>query len=198
MFKLRTGTDLILASGSPRRKKILEDMGLHFRIQKPDIEEVRLKDESPEKYASRLAFEKAQKVAMEFPTSWILAADTDVFIDGEVLGKPVDEDDAFRLLRLISGRDHSVWSSFALLCEDLGKNCVVASESVVSISKLSDEDIWSYIATGEPMDKAGAYAAQGIASSFINKITGNYDSIVGLDSCKLREKLLEFGLLVYG
>ena len=181
MLSLNPDVDLILASESPRRQKMLADLGLKFSVQRANIEEKRKAGESPKDYVSRLALEKAQKVAMEFPTSWIVAADTDVVLDDEIFGKPVDEDDAFRMLKAYSGRDHSVWCAFSLLCENSGKQSVVAKETIVSMIEMSDEAIWAYIRNGEPMDKAGAYGIQGLAAQFIKEIKGDFDSVVGLD-----------------
>ena len=197
MLSLNLDVDLILASESPRRHNMLADLGLKFSVQRADIEEKRKKEEAPKDYVSRLALEKAQKVAMEFPTSWIIAADTDVFIDGEILGKPIDEDDAYRMLSGYSGRSHSVWSAFSLVCENSGQECVQASETLVSFKEMSDEAIWSYIRNGEPMDKAGAYGIQGLAKQFIHKIDGNVDSVIGLDVCGIVGKLFEFNLVKY-
>ncbi|MEZ4754080.1 MAG: nucleoside triphosphate pyrophosphatase [Bdellovibrionota bacterium] len=197
MLALNLGIDLILASGSPRRQKMLSDLGLKFSVQSANIKEERKKAESPADFVSRLAQEKAQKVAIEFPTSWIVAADTDVALDDQILGKPADEDEAYQMLASYSGRSHSVWSAFALICENSGQHSVQVSETIVNFTEIPDQAILAYIKTGEPMDKAGAYGIQGLANQFIKEIHGNFDNVVGLDLSKLVSQLFKFDLVRY-
>jgi septum formation protein len=179
---------LILASASPRRQELLHSSGIHFAVQPTDIPETAGPGEHPKACAERLAREKALAVSRERPTDLVLGADTIVVVDGEILGKPVDAADAARMLHRLSGRSHQVITGVCLTgteprtenrelrtFEDIG-----SATTTVFMDALSDADIKSYVATGEPMDKAGAYAIQGIASRWIPRIEGDYPNVVGL------------------
>jgi septum formation protein len=169
---------LILASASPRRSELLRDAGIVFEVQPADVPEDPLPGEPAKALAERLAREKAMAIARSRPTEVILGADTVVVIDGEILGKPADAGDAARMLRLLSGRRHEVITGVCLVA---GGQWSVASETTsVTMSEISDDEIAEYVATGEPMDKAGAYAIQGIASRWIPRIEGDYSNVVGL------------------
>ncbi len=172
---------LVLASASPRRRELLEACGLKFEIHASDAEESRLAGESPRQMAERLARLKAEVVAQKFPEAFVIGCDTDVCVDDQILGKPVSVEDAVRLLGLIQGRTHSVWGAFAILNQQANISVVFADETRVTISPMSDKDIREYVATGEPMDKAGAYAAQGIGAQFIERVEGSYTNVVGLN-----------------
>ena len=169
---------LILASASPRRQELLREAGIPFEVHAANINEDQIAGETPLEYARRLSREKAEAVAAIYPQRYVLGADTIVVVEEQILGKPRDEADAARMLRLLSGRSHCVITGVCLM----GPGFVdVRSEStVVSVSKLSEQDISSYVATGEPMDKAGAYAIQGIASRWISRLEGDYFNVVGL------------------
>jgi septum formation protein len=169
---------IVLASASPRRQELLRNAGISFVVQAADILETPHAGEEPRVLAERLAREKAQAVFRERPDDLVLGADTIVVVDQQILGKPRDIDDAARMLRLLSGRSHRVITGVCLV----GQGFVdVRSEStIVTVGALTDEDIASYVATGEPMDKAGAYAIQGIASRWISRIEGDYFNVVGL------------------
>lgn len=178
---------LVLASASPRRQELLRSAGISFSVQAADVEETPLTGESARDCAERLAREKALKVWRMRPQDLVLGADTVVVVENEILGKPVDATDAERMLRLLSGRQHEVITGVSLIrSEGSQKNpppaqTRIASETtIVTMSKLSDRDIRDYIATGEPMDKAGAYAIQGMASRWIPRIEGDYSNVVGL------------------
>ena len=169
---------LVLASASPRRQELLRNAGIPFEVQPADIAEEAQPGESAKACAERLAREKALAVARVRPEDVVLGADTVVVVDGQLLGKPSDATDAARMLRMISGREHSVITG---VCLGVGGQWSVGSESTtVFVSEITDQEIADYVATGEPMDKAGAYAIQGIASRWIRRIEGDYGNVVGL------------------
>ena len=172
---------LVLASASPRRQELLRSAGFSFTIQAADIDEAPLAGESPRDCAERLAREKALAVSRTRPHDIVLGADTIVVVDGAILGKPVDAADAARMLLLLSGRVHSVITGVCVVAGSESQNLRAASETtLVTMSELSDEEIRGYVATGEPMDKAGAYAIQGMAARWIPRIEGDYSNVVGL------------------
>jgi septum formation protein len=193
---------LVLASASPRRQELLRTAGISFTVQPADIDESPLPDEHPVAYVERLAREKALAVWATRPNDLVLGADTTVVVNGMMLAKPADAEDAARMLRLLSGRTHQVITGVCLVGPPTEKdqqnlrteNCEqrTASETtLVTFTKLSDSDIREYIATGEPMDKAGAYAIQGIASRWIPRIEGDYSNVVGLPVAMVYRMLRE-------
>lgn len=169
---------LILASRSPRRSELLNAAGIAFEVLAADIDETPHADESPVAYVERLAIEKARAVLALRPDARVLGADTTVTIDGEILGKPEDEADARRMLRLLNGRVHDVHTGVALVSRAGVRSAVDTTR--VWFNAMTDEDISWYVATGEPVDRAGAYAIQGFASRFIGRIEGSYSNVVGL------------------
>ena len=175
---------LVLASASPRRRELLQNAGIPFIIQASKIPELPREGEAPQACAERLAREKALDVFRQRPQDFVLGADTIVIADGQILGKPRDAADAARMLRLLSGRTHQVTTGVCLVGPDRkGRSSLQETRSEttrVTMSKLMDDDIESYVATGEPLDKAGAYAIQGIASRWISRIEGDYFNVVGL------------------
>jgi septum formation protein len=176
---------LVLASGSPRRQELLRAAGISFLVQPADIDETPLANEAPQDYAERMAQEKAGTISQKRPQDLVLGADTIVVVDGAILGKPGDGEDACRMLRLLSGRNHRVITGVCLTKSVAsGKDnpdLRIASETtLVTMVELSDDEISAYVATGEPMDKAGAYAIQGMASRWIPRIEGDYSNVVGL------------------
>jgi nucleoside triphosphate pyrophosphatase len=173
---------LILASASPRRQELLRNAGFSFEVLPADIVERPLQLEGARQCAERLAREKALAVARQRPIDCVLGADTVVTIDNEILGKPTDAADARRMLRMLSGRCHQVVTGVCLMVGGKpGGDPIVASETtLVTMIEIDDREIADYIATGEPMDKAGAYAIQGIASRWISRIEGDYTNVVGL------------------
>jgi septum formation protein len=208
---------LILASSSPRRQELLHAAGIEFAVEPADLPEIPQPDEPPRQFAERMAREKAHVVAQRHrkPGEWVLAADTVVFVNGEILGKPADapdpDADAARMLRLLSGREHRVITGVCLV--DSGQWSVVSGQQLpaadrrpsavdfvasettrVWMEALSEEDIRDYIATGEPMDKAGAYAIQGRASRWIPRIEGCYFNVVGLPVPLVYRMLRERGI----
>jgi len=169
---------LVLASASPRRQELLRAAGIAFEVQPADIVETPLAGEAPQACAERLAREKALAVARLRPRELVLGADTIVVVDNQILGKPADHADAARMLRLLSGREHQVITGVALVVS--GQWSVASETTSVTMAKISEQEITDYVATGEPMDKAGAYAIQGIASRWIPRIEGDYSNVVGL------------------
>jgi septum formation protein len=171
-------TAIILASGSPRRAELLRAAGIAFEASPPAVDESLRADESPEQYVRRLAVDKAETGARRHPGRVVLGADTTVVFDGEVLGKPVDGADAARMLRTLGGRTHQVITGVAVAGP--AGTLEAAAFTEVAIRALTDEEIAQYIASGEPMDKAGAYAIQGRAAAFVTRVDGSYTNVVGL------------------
>ena len=190
---------LVLASASPRRRELLQNAGIPFIIQASKIPELPREGEAPQACAERLAREKALDVFRQRPQDFVLGADTIVIVNGQILGKPHDVADAARMLRLLVGRTHQVTTGICLMRpDDKGRSSVddTRSETTrVTMSGLNEDDIRSYIATGEPMDKAGAYAIQGIASRWISQIEGDYFNVVGLPVSLVYRMLQENGAL---
>ncbi|MBR1486082.1 MAG: septum formation inhibitor Maf [Synergistaceae bacterium] len=181
---------IILASGSPRRRELLKDIGIEFEIFKPNVDESKLENEKPEDLCLRLSRLKAKSGAEKFPDSIIIAADTIVVIDGKILGKPHDRNEAFKMLKTLQNREHEVITGLSVASSD--KIISRAEHTFVKFIALSDEEISEYISTGECDDKAGAYAIQGIGATLIEKINGDYFNVVGLPLCSLRKILKEF------
>jgi septum formation protein len=178
---------LVLASASPRRQELLRKAGISFTVQPADIDETPLANEPPRDYAERLAREKALAVSQAQLKNYVLGADTIVVIEDQMLGKPRDTDDAARMLRLLAGRTHAVITGVCLVspatsCQlpVTGKTKTASETTLVTMDEISDAEIHAYISTGEPMDKAGAYAIQGMASRWIPRVEGDYSNVVGL------------------
>jgi septum formation protein len=198
---------LVLASASPRRQELLRNAGIPFVVRPANIPEVPQAGEAPPSFAERLAREKALAVFRQMPDDFILGADTIVVIDGQILGKPRDDADAARMLCLLSGRTHQVTTGVCLVGPskqqrrienrepktDFENTC--SETTLVTMNAFSDDDICSYITTGEPMDKAGAYAIQGIASRWISRIEGDYFNVVGLPISLVYKMLRERGVI---
>ena len=169
---------LVLASASPRRSELLRNAGISFQVEPAHVPEVPLPQETPLAYAQRLAREKALVVFSRQPNDVVLAADTVVVVDNHLLEKPANAEDAARMLRLLSGRLHQVITGVCVVARGFERTEAEITE--VSFSPLSDEEIAGYVRTGEPMDKAGAYGIQGIASRWVKGIEGCYFNVVGL------------------
>jgi septum formation protein len=183
---------LVLASASPRRQDLLRNAGIPFEVQPADIPEDPLPGEAAKTCAERLAREKALAVSKRRPQDAVLGADTVVVVDSQILGKPADAADAARMLRMLSGRDHQVITGVCLVASG---QCSVASETTtVTMAEITAKEIADYAATGEPMDKAGGYAIQGIASRWIPRIEGDYGNVVGLPVALVYRMLREYGL----
>jgi septum formation protein len=185
-------TMFVLASASPRRQELLRSAGITFEVQPAHISEDLRPGEQAKECAERLAREKALAVANERPRDIVLGADTVVVVDGQILGKPSDPADATRMLRILSGREHQVITGVALVVS--GQWLVASETTSVTMSEISEKEIADYVATGEPMDKAGAYAIQGIASRWIPRIEGDYSNVVGLPVAVVWHMLRESGL----
>ena len=171
---------LVLASASPRRAEILRTVGWTFTVQPADVDETRRTPENAVEYVERLALEKALAVARQITSGLVLGADTVVVLNDEILGKPVDEADAQRLLRALSGRWHEVVTGVALAPAGGTAQAVAHERTRVKFSVLTEEEIAWYAATDEPLDKAGAYAVQGLAALFITGLEGDYWNVMGL------------------
>jgi septum formation protein len=169
---------LILASSSPRRADLLTAAGIAFQAVAVEVDESVRWMEPPGEHVRRLAREKAEAALARFPDALVLGADTIVHVSGEILSKPRDAADAIRMLRLLSGREHDVLTGVALV--SARRTVVELARTRVWVSPLSEQEIVEYVATGEPLDKAGAYAIQGLGSRFIDRIQGNYSNVVGL------------------
>ena len=186
---------IILASNSPRRKELLNQLGLNFDIIPADIDETLDADYSPYDAALITAEKKARHICSSVQEDCIIiAADTLVAIDNQILGKPENNDHAKEMLSLIQGKKHTVFTGVSLVCKSGGmvreKSFVESAD--VFIAELSDSEIEKYIKTGEPSDKAGAYAAQGIGALFVERVEGDFFAVVGLPMARLRRELKEF------
>ena len=188
--------DLLLASASPRRRELLEQIGVSFISEPQDIDETPLLDESPEAYVERLAREKAQQGAQQSSLP-VLGSDTCVVLDGEILSKPNTKADACAMLSRLSGRSHHVLTAIAICTNKLGEpelmSQVVSTE--VQFNPLAPTQIEDYVATGEPMDKAGAYAVQGGTGQYIRRIEGSYSGVMGLPLFETAELLRRAGVM---
>lgn len=185
---------LVLASTSPRRKELLESVGLSIEVINPSADEAMLCGESPAEFASRVAFEKAASVSRGLGGDIVvLGADTIVVVDDAVLGKPLDENDAARMLGLISGREHHVLTAFSIVRPREEPIHAEIVRTAVRVSRLAASEIEGYIKTGEPMDKAGAYGIQGIGAFMVEGITGSYTNVVGLPVPEVLRALAKLG-----
>lgn len=177
---------LVLASGSPRRRELLAALGLRFTVRPADLDETQLPAETPENYVLRLARDKARAAALagdgagDGAGELVLAADTTVVLAGEVLGKPGDAEEARNMLARLAGRRHTVLSGIALFDTAAGREEALVDCTEVEMAAMTPAEIAWYVATGEPMDKAGSYAAQGLGSLFVARVQGNYWNVVGL------------------
>ena len=190
---------IYLASRSPRRADLLQQMGLEFIVLPSDIDETPLQSEQSDAYVLRLAAQKAKTcyedlISKSKPLYPVLAADTTVSLDGKILGKPQDDDDAFKMLSSMSGRWHEVHTGIAVATAD-GVN-VDISITKVEMAPLLDETILAYIATGEPLDKAGSYGIQGLAGTLIKRIEGSYSGVMGLPVYETAQLLNQAGIRI--
>lgn len=184
---------IILASASPRRAELLESAGIRFSVVPGHIDETPLPGEQPVDHVLRLAREKAVEVARREDGRLFVAADTIVLCDGEIMGKPRDNGDARRMLGKLSGRTHQVITGFAVLNRDNGEVMTRAVSTDVTFKPLDIGEIDAYVATGCPLDKAGAYAIQGGAAYMVERISGSYTNVVGLPLCEVVAALRELG-----
>jgi len=182
--------NMILASASPRRRELLAAAGYTFTIHAPDIDETIAPGTRPVDAARELACQKAEAVAALYPAACVIAADTIVVIDGEILGKPVDEADAARMLRQLSGREHTVITGVCIQKDT--RQSAFAEQTQVQFYPLSDDEIARYVATGEPMDKAGAYGIQGRGAVLVQGIVGDFYNVMGLPIARVVRALENF------
>lgn len=184
--------NLVLASKSPRRKEILEMLAWKFRVDSEETKEEFIEGQSIEENMQRIALEKAKAVQKRHSEDIILACDTVVVVEGKVLGKPRDEEEAKAMLRKLSGKSSEVYSAVALVDVAEGREKTFVEKTKIYFYPLTEEEIEDYVATGEAMDKAGAYAIQGKASLFIERIEGDYWNVVGLPISKVYRALEEW------
>ena len=182
--------DIILASASPRRKELLTLAGVDFTVKAADVEEVIPENASPDEVVMSLALQKAQAVSKDNADCIVIGSDTVVALDGVILGKPKDEENAREMLIARSGRSHTVYTGVAIIHGEKTKSFCEATEVV--FNELSQEEILNYIATKEPMDKAGAYGIQGKGCVLVEKIVGDYFNVVGLPVSRLYKELKSF------
>jgi len=185
---------IILASASPRRKELLENIGLRFKVEPSNYEEDIHSRLEPHELAQKLSFKKAEAVASKHKNAIVIAADTFIVFGGRILGKPHTEKEAREMLEAISGESHSVITGFSII--DTGKNKRLSKsvETKIYIRKLTSAEIDAYVKSKEPLDKAGAYAIQGLGAVFVERIEGDYFNVIGLPLSTLTEALKEFGI----
>ena len=184
--------EIVLASGSPRRRQLLGELGWKFNVEPSRLKETSIAGESPENMVCRLAETKAADVFSRRASCWVIGADTVVVIDGRALGKPADSDEAVRMIELLQGRTHTVMTGVAVLAPD-GRKLVRCEKTEVVFRQLSAEDARAYVAQGESMDKAGAYAIQEQGTLLVERINGCYFNVVGLPLEALSEMFAELG-----
>ena len=205
--------ELILGSRSPRRQELLERMGLRFTVLSADIDETKYETEDPETSVCRICEAKARAVAQRLRrehsqssilnSQLVLSSDTIVVLDGKILGKPHSEDEARAMLRALSGREHAVYTAFTLLPVEAGSRQSATDKdspythcekTLVKFRPLTEDEIAAYTASGEPMDKAGAYGIQGLGAMLVEAIRGDYFTVMGLPVCRLAQTLKRYGI----
>lgn len=187
-----SGCRVVLASASPRRRELLNLIGIPHDVRPANVDETMRPREAPRRHAERLAREKASAIAVRDPNLITIGADTVVVINRKVLGKPADAEDAARMLGMLSGREHTVITAVAV---SRGRELRSAVEEVrVKVRRLRDDEIEAYIATGEPMDKAGAYGIQGFGATIVERIEGDYFSVMGLPLVRLVGLMRDVGV----
>ena len=187
---------IILASSSPRRRELLALTGLKFSVDKSDYEEDMGSDLAPHALAKFLSLEKAKAVAGRHKHALVISADTFIVLKGKLLGKPHTEKEAMRMLRALNGRTHSVITGFTIMDTANNKRLSRSVETSVSFKRLTEKELFNYVRTKEPLDKAGAYAIQGLGSVIVKKIEGDYFNVIGLPLSALTEGLKKFGVNV--
>lgn len=188
----------ILASASPRRQELLKSVGLKFKTRPAHVNEDHIAGENPRQYVKRLALDKALTVADKYPEALVLGADTIVVIDGLILGKPENKKQARLMLTRLSGREHKVFTGFALTRTSSQVTKTRVIQSAVQFKTISAEEMQWYIACDEPYDKAGGYAVQGKGAYFIKSIRGSYTNVIGLPLCEVLEELKKLNAINFG
>ncbi|WP_300464185.1 Maf family protein [Desulfobacula sp.] len=188
---------IILASQSPRRKELLEQIGVNIKVFPSTINEATVSLKNPEAYVKELSFLKATDISVAYPESWILGADTIVVVGDQLLGKPESKADAVEMLTKLNNCEHSVYTGFCVINQK--KNAIVKQsvETKVYFKRLSHEEIHWYVNTGEPFDKAGAYAIQGVGAFLVKQISGSYSNVVGLPVCEVVETLKHLNIIQF-
>ena len=187
---------IILASASPRRKELLEKIGLNFEVEPSDITEDLTSDLPPQKLAKKLSQEKALAVSKKYSDAIIIAADTIGVFEGKIIGKPHTPAEAKKMLSMLNGKSHLVITGFTIIDTKTGKTISKSLETKVYFRKLTGVEIDAYVKTGEPLDKAGGYAIQGLGALIVEKIAGDYYNVIGLPLSALAESLKRFGVKV--
>ena len=190
-----TAPQLILASQSPRRRYLLEQAGLTFAVIPGTFDEDSVLLANPADYVKTLAEAKADAVARQYPDSWVIGADTIVTIGNAILGKPGDPREARQMLEQLSGQSHCVYTGYAIVCKNKPSRISDAIKTDVQFKDLTKDEIDWYIQTGEPFDKAGAYAIQGLGTFLVRRIHGSYTNVVGLPVCEVVETLIKMGVV---
>ncbi len=186
---------LILASKSPRRSELLKQAGLAFSVIPSDFDESTVALSNPDSYVITLAESKALDISEKHPAAWVIGADTIVLIDSIILGKPDSIDEAREMLRRLSGKTHQVLTGYCISCKAKGRFLSETVKTDVHFKKLNETEIEWYLQTGEPFDKAGAYAIQGIGTFLVKGINGSYTNVVGLPVCEVLEHLIREGVV---
>lgn len=188
---------IILASRSPRRKQLLENIGLDLKTVPSAIDEDGIGPKEPELYVQELAELKARDISTRYPDAWVLGADTIVVIDGDILGKPADEKDAFNMLSCLSGRDHFVYTGFCITHKNKAQTVIQSVKTRVRFKPLSKSEILWYLNTGEPFDKAGSYGIQDVGSFMVREVCGSYTNVVGLPVTEVVEAFEKLGIIQF-
>jgi septum formation protein len=188
-------TPFILASASPRREELLRSVGLKFQIIPGHVNEDQLHGESPHAHVKRLSHDKAMVIANKYPKALVLGADTIVVIDNLILGKPKSKKQARQMLERLSGRKHTVFTGFTIVCAETGISKTKIVRSAVQFKKISPEEMDWYVNCDEPYDKAGGYAVQGKGAYFIKTIRGSYTNVIGLPLCEVLEEFKKFSAI---
>jgi len=186
---------IILASKSPRRRDLLEQLGLNIKIVPSQTDETLVSMQNPEKYVKKLSFLKANNTALFYPDDWVIGADTIVVVSDQILGKPRSKTDAIAMLNKLNNCEHSVFTGFSIVNQ---KKKIIITQSIetkVFFKCLSREEIKWYVSTGEPFDKAGSYAIQGIGTFLVKRISGSYSNVVGLPVCEVIEILINLNII---
>jgi septum formation protein len=186
---------LILASKSPRRYELLKQVGFDFKVIPSRVTEEYIQTESPQEHVLRLAEAKVRDVAGQYPDCWVIAADTIVYINGSILGKPKDRGESVDMLRCLSGQEHWVLTGFSVCHLKKKKEDQEAVQTAVKVKGLTSDEVEWYVQTGEPFDKAGGYAIQGVGSFMVESIRGSYTNVVGLPLCELIQMLSRLGAI---
>jgi len=190
MKKPVNGPGLILASQSPRRRYLLEQAGIEFSVIPSSFDENSVKPSSPDVYVRQLAESKARDISEQYAGSWVIGADTIVFIDGNILGKPDSRGEARSMLERLSGKTHQVLTGYCICCHSIGRLFSDVVKTEVRFKKLTAREIDWYINSGEPFDKAGAYGIQGIGTFLVRRINGSCTNVVGLPVCEVMDFLI--------